>query len=91
MSRPLLHKPRLPLGHLLVFGWLPSPLKRWAYRTFLGYRIGRRVRFGFGGVVIGQTVELGDDVEIGMLALQHRHHELCVVPRDRDRRGREDP
>jgi acetyltransferase-like isoleucine patch superfamily enzyme len=69
MSRPLLHKPRLPLGHLLVFGWLPSPLKRWAYRTFLGYRIGRRVRFGFGGVVIGQTVELGDDVEIGMLAI----------------------
>jgi acetyltransferase-like isoleucine patch superfamily enzyme len=64
-----LHKPRLPLGHLLVFGWLPSPLKRWAYRTFLGYRIGRRVRFGFGGVVIGQTVELGDDVEIGMLAI----------------------
>src|SRR5216684_7389640 len=69
MSRPLLHKPRLPLGHLLVFGWLPSPLKRWAYRTFLGYRIGRRVRFGLGGVVIGQTVELGDDVEIGMLAI----------------------
>src|SRR6267143_160772 len=69
MTRPLLHKPRLPLGHLLVFGWLPSPLKRWAYRTFLGYRIGRRVRFGLGGVVIGQTVELGDDVEIGMLAI----------------------
>src|SRR5260370_8238453 len=69
MSRPLLHKPRLPLGHLLMFGWLPSPLKRWVYRTFLGYRIGRRVRFGFGGVVIGQTVELGVDVEIGMLAI----------------------
>src|SRR2546428_3225660 len=69
MTRPLLHKPRLPLGHLLVFGWLPSLLKRWAYRTFLGYRIGRRVRFGFGGVVIGETVELGDDVEIGMLAI----------------------
>src|SRR5260370_42278252 len=69
MSRPLLHKPRLPLGHLLMFGWLPSPLKRWAYRTFLGYRIGRRVRFGFGGVVIGQSVELGDDGEIGMLAI----------------------
>ncbi|OLC07422.1 MAG: hypothetical protein AUH42_03620 [Gemmatimonadetes bacterium 13_1_40CM_70_11] len=69
MTRPLLHKPRLPLGHLLVFGWLPSLLKRWAYRTFLGYRIGRRVRFGLGGVVIGETVELGDDVEIGMLAI----------------------
>jgi acetyltransferase-like isoleucine patch superfamily enzyme len=69
MARPLLHKPRLPLRHLLLFGWLPSPLKRWAYRALLGYRIGRRVKFGFGGVVIGEHVDLGDDVEIGMLAI----------------------
>src|SRR6266852_6155600 len=68
MVHPLLPKARLPLGHLLLYGWMPSPLKRLAYRL-KGYRIGRRVRFGFGGVVIGQTVELGDDVEIGMLAI----------------------
>jgi len=69
MARPLLQKARIPLGHLLLFGWLPSPVKRWVYRTLLGYRIGRRVRFGFGGVVIGEQVDLGDDVEIGMLAI----------------------
>src|SRR5712692_3003780 len=68
MVHPLLPKARLPLGHLLLYGWMPSPLKRLAYRL-KGYRIGRGVKFGFGGVVIGQTVELGDDVEIGMLAI----------------------
>ncbi|HSD30588.1 MAG TPA: hypothetical protein VLB49_01670 [Gemmatimonadales bacterium] len=69
MARSLLPKARLPLGHLLAFGWMPSPLKRLAYRWLLGYRIGRGVKFGFGGVVIGKTVELGDHVEIGLLAI----------------------
>lgn len=69
MTRTLLPKSRLPLRHLLCFGWLPSPLKVWAYRAVLGYRIGRRVRIAFGGVIIGRDVELGDDVEIGMLAV----------------------
>lgn len=69
MGPSLLPKSRLPLGHLLVFGWMPSVLKRLAYRWLLGYRIGRGVRFGFGGVVIGKDVVLGDHVEIGMLAI----------------------
>lgn len=69
MADPMLPKARLPLGHLLLFGWMPSPLKRWAYRWLKGYRIGRGVKFGFGGVVVGESVELGDYVEIGMLAI----------------------
>lgn len=60
---------RIPFGHLLLFGWMPSPLKKWAYRLFLGYKIGRKVRFGLGGVVVGESVELGDHVEIGLLAI----------------------
>lgn len=68
MVHPLLPKARLPLGHLLLYGWMPSPLKRLAYRL-KGYRIGHGVKFGFGGVVIGEQVELGDHVEIGMLAV----------------------
>src|SRR6266849_1526407 len=68
MVHPLLPKARLPLGHLLLYGWMPSPLKRLAYRL-KGYRIGRGVKFGFGGVVIGESVQLGDHVEIGMLAI----------------------
>jgi acetyltransferase-like isoleucine patch superfamily enzyme len=48
---------------------MPSALKAWAYRTFRGYRIGRGVRFSFGGVVVGRDVDLGDHVEIGLLAV----------------------
>ena len=60
---------RLPLAHLVIYGWMPSALKAWAYRTFRGYRIGKGVRFAFGGVVVGRDVELGDHVEIGLLAV----------------------
>ena len=65
----MIRKKRLPLGHLLAFGWMPSPLKRLAYRHLLGYRIGRGVTFSFGGIVVGESVELADDVEIGLLAV----------------------
>jgi acetyltransferase-like isoleucine patch superfamily enzyme len=69
MAEPLIPKDRIPWRHLVLFGWLPSPLKILAYRLLLGYRIGRGVRFGFGGIVVGKTVEIGDRVEIGFLAV----------------------
>ena len=69
MPPSLVPKSRLPLRHLLLFGWLPSPVKVWVYRTFLGYRIGRRVHIAFGGVIVGRDVELADHVEIGLLAV----------------------
>src|SRR5213596_2504704 len=69
MPETLLPKTRIPWRHLIFFGWLPSPLKVLAYRLLLGYRIGRRVKISFGGVVIGKHVELGDHVEIGFLAV----------------------
>src|SRR5512143_43974 len=65
----MIPKKRLPLAHLVIYGWMPSALKSWAYRTFRGYRIGRGVRFSFGGVVVGRDVDLGDHVEIGLLAV----------------------
>jgi len=69
VARTLLPKSRIPIRHLLCFGWLPSPLKVWAYRTLLGYRIGRHVRIAFGGVIIGSDVEVGDHAEIGLLTV----------------------
>ncbi|MEP6744919.1 MAG: hypothetical protein ABJB33_05440, partial [Gemmatimonadota bacterium] len=60
---------RIPWGHLVAFGWMPSFLKAFIYRTFLGYRVGRGVKFGPGSVVSGSEVELGDFVEIGALAV----------------------
>lgn len=60
---------RLPLGHLLAFGWMPSAMKAWAYRAMLGYRIGRKVRFALGSAVVGRDVDIADGVEIGLLAV----------------------
>ena len=65
----MLAKPRIPFKHMLLFGWLPSPIKVWAYRWLLGYRIGHGVKFGPYGVVVGESVELADHVEIGLLAV----------------------
>jgi acetyltransferase-like isoleucine patch superfamily enzyme len=65
----MIRKKRLPIGHLALYGWLPSPLKIWAYRVFRGYKIGKGVTLAFGAVVIGDEVELGDHVEIGLLAM----------------------
>src|SRR5215471_4162796 len=69
MSKSLVPKSRLPLGHLVAFGWLPSFLKVRVYRWILGYRIGRGVQISFGGVVTGRSVELADHVQIGMFAI----------------------
>ncbi|HTO72624.1 MAG TPA: acyltransferase, partial [Gemmatimonadales bacterium] len=74
MSELLVRKKRVPWGHLLLFGWLPSPLKILAYRVFLGYRIGRGVKIAPGGVVVGREVTLGDHVEIGLLAVVSGRH-----------------
>jgi acetyltransferase-like isoleucine patch superfamily enzyme len=53
----------------MLFGWLPSSLKVWAYRTFRGYRIGKGVKLAFGAVILGEHVEIADGVEIGLLAI----------------------
>jgi acetyltransferase-like isoleucine patch superfamily enzyme len=65
----MFRKKRLPIAHLLVFGWMPSVLKRWAYRGLLGYRIGRGVKFSFGSAIVGTNVEIGDHAEFGLLAV----------------------
>src|SRR5215211_3775686 len=65
----MIRKKRLPLGHLALYGWLPSPIKVWAYRVFRGYKIGKGVKLAFGAVVVGESVELADHVEIGLLAM----------------------
>jgi acetyltransferase-like isoleucine patch superfamily enzyme len=63
----LIEKPRLPLKAILLYGWWPSALKKLLYRA-TGYRIGRGVSLGFGSVVQGKDVELGDYVRLGFLS-----------------------
>lgn len=69
MPELLLPKKRIPWGHLLLFSWLPGPLKVLVYRHVLGYRIGRHVKLAPGSVLVGEDVTLEDHVEIGFLAV----------------------
>ena len=69
MGKFLLSHDRIPFRHLLLYGWLPSSFKKWAYRTFRGYRIGRHVKLSFGSIIDADNVDLGDHVEIGLFSV----------------------
>lgn len=64
----LTDKPRFPIREIVLFGFLPSVLKKWVYRL-RGYRIGKGVRIGMGSVVYGGKIEIGDYVSIGFLTV----------------------
>lgn len=49
---------------LATIALFPSFLKRWCYRLFFGYRIGKRVRIGV-SIIDAATCEIGDDSQIG--------------------------
>jgi acetyltransferase-like isoleucine patch superfamily enzyme len=74
MASPLIPHARIPFRHMLAFGWMPSPLKVWAYRTFLRYRIGPHVTIGPGAAVVGEDVEIAEGVTIGLLAIVQGRH-----------------
>lgn len=57
-------KSRLPLREIILIGIWPSPIKKFIYRM-MGYAIGKGVKLGFGSVVCGKTVEIGDHASIG--------------------------
>jgi acetyltransferase-like isoleucine patch superfamily enzyme len=65
----LVRHERIPFGHLLAFGWMPSWLKCLAYRLTLGYRIGKGVHLGLGSAILGQNVRIGDHVEVGPMTI----------------------
>ena len=69
MPRSLIPQHRIPWRHLVLFGWMPSPLKVLAYRLLLGHRIGKGVTLSLFSAVIGDDVQLDDHVEIGVLAV----------------------
>jgi acetyltransferase-like isoleucine patch superfamily enzyme len=52
---------------MALMGWLPSVLKKAIYRL-KGYKIGKKVHLGFGSVVIGDDVSLGDHASISFLS-----------------------
>jgi acetyltransferase-like isoleucine patch superfamily enzyme len=64
----LIEKSRLPLQEIILIGLLPCCLKKLVYRL-RGYRMGKRVAIGFGSVICGETVEIGDYTTIGFFTI----------------------
>ena len=63
----LIPKKRFPVREILLIGILPGFLKKFIYRL-KGYRIGKKVSIGFGSVICGEEVSLGDNTSIGFFS-----------------------
>ena len=68
MKDMITSKPRIPLRHILLIGILPTLLKKLLYRI-RGYKIGKRVKIGFGSVLCGEEVSIGDHTSIGFFTV----------------------
>ena len=64
----LLAKSRFPIKEILLFGFLPGPVKKFIYRL-KGYKIGKKVKLGLGSVICGDQVSLGDYSELSFFAI----------------------
>lgn len=64
----LIKKTRLPIKQIILFGFLPSFLKKIIFQ-FKGYKIGKNVSISLGSVVIGENVEIGDNTSIGFMTV----------------------
>jgi acetyltransferase-like isoleucine patch superfamily enzyme len=64
----LIHKPRVPIRSMLLYGFWPGFIKIFLYRL-KGYRIGKGVSIGMGSVICGDRVEIGDHASIGFLTI----------------------
>lgn len=72
----LTDKPRIPVRSILLYGLWPGFIKIFLYRL-KGYRIGKGVSIGFGSVICGDRVEVGDHTSIGFLTII-RGKEICL-------------
>jgi len=64
----LIDRPRIPIRDVVLYGLWPGFIKVFIYRL-KGYRIGRRVSIGFGSIISGDRVEVGDHTSIGFLTV----------------------
>ena len=64
----LIQKERIPIKEILLFGFIPSFIKKILYRL-RGYKIGKKVSFGFGSVLRAKEVSVGDYTRIGFLTI----------------------
>ncbi len=64
----LIHQDRFPIKHIITIGILPGFIKKIIYRL-KGYSIGKKVILGFGSVICGENVNIGDHTRIGFFTI----------------------
>lgn len=64
----LIQKTRFPVRDILLIGCLPGFFKILVYRL-KGYKIGRKVSLGFGSIISGKDVSIGDFSRIGFFTI----------------------
>ena len=64
----LIKNNRIPIKQIILQGLFPSFIKKNIYRL-KGYKIGNRVKLGFGSVIIGNDVSIGDNTSIGFFTI----------------------
>ncbi len=64
----LIRKQKIPIKDILFFGMLPPFIKKIIYRL-KGYKIGKKVSFGFGSVIKGNDVDIGDNSKFGFFSI----------------------
>jgi acetyltransferase-like isoleucine patch superfamily enzyme len=64
----LIKRNKIPVKEIILIGFLPSFLKKIIYRL-KGYKIGNKVSFGIGSVIIGKNVTIGDNSSFGLVSV----------------------
>ena len=68
MYRMLIKQSKIPFVKIVTIGIMPSLLKSIFYR-WIGYKIGKNVKIGFGSIIVGNMVEIEDHVKVGLLTV----------------------
>ncbi|MCE7994812.1 MAG: hypothetical protein HEP71_22745 [Roseivirga sp.] len=64
----MLTKKKIPVRSILIYGFLPSFLKRIVYRI-KGYKLSKGVKIGIGSVIIGEDVTIGENSSVGFFTI----------------------
>ncbi len=60
----LINNSRIPIKQIVLLGFFPSFIKKLIYRL-KGYKIGNKVKIGFGSIIQGDNVTIADHATIG--------------------------
>ena len=60
----LIKNQRIPILNIIIFGLFPSFIKTFIYKI-KGYKIEKNVSIGFGSIIVGNEISIGENTNIG--------------------------